>query len=291
MSPTASLSGYFQTSDGHKLYWERHGNPSGEPVFFVHGGPGGYSSLEHLVFFDLEVFSVVLFDQRGCGRSLPQGRLTNNCTALLVEDIDSLRQFFGFEKISLLGVSWGSWLVLQYQHQYQRRVLRSVVASVFVPIEEVFEPYDQTLAKSLTHLGSPDVPPTLQHIHDALCSNNAEQQRAAAMLWSKAQLCDKLSTDQLEAFVDDVAIASIRLDLHYHLNRYFCRPADLSLQVGAMTTMVQGVFDHCGMLSLRWLQQRSQGRSRLVRAGHNAFEPRLYQTIKQELQIMKKSHT
>lgn len=274
-------SGYYSTTDGHQLYWERHGNLGGEPVFFIHGGPGGSCNEKHLLFFDLKHVDVVLFDQRGCGRSTPQGRLTDNNTNALVQDIDALRHYFGFERISVLGVSWGSWLALKYQHRFKHRVNQCVAASVFAPEQKVFSAYEQILVQTLERL--PDVGLTLKQTYKALCTGSHEVRRAAALNWSKAHLAGIMSDEQLEDFVDSSAIASIRLELHYHLNRYFFTPEDLNLRIGPNTTLIQGIDDSCGLLSMRWLQERSSGPSLLVKAGHNALEPTLLSHIRQTL--------
>ena len=109
--------GPFQTgtlplSDGHTMYWEQVGNPRGVPVLFLHGGPGAGAGVIHRRFFDPGFWRVVIFDQRGAGRSRPLGRLEANTTPHLVEDIEILRRHLGVEKFLLFGGSWGSTLAL-----------------------------------------------------------------------------------------------------------------------------------------------------------------------------------
>lgn len=281
MHPTIEHSGHYSTSDGHQLYWERHGTPQGEPIFFLHGGPGGYCNNKHLLFFDLNHFDVILFDQRGCGRSTPQGELTNNNTDAVVQDIDDLRHYFGFERISLLGVSWGSWLALKYQHRFKHRVRRGIAASVFVPVDEVFDTYDRILQQTLERL--PEAGLTLQRTYNTLCTGTPQARQAAAMYWSKAHLGESITDEQLNAFVDHSAIASIRLELHYHLNHYFFTPADMLLRMSPRMILIQGIDDTCGMASLDWLRKRSRASVVQVRAGHNALEPTLLSKIRETL--------
>jgi proline iminopeptidase len=271
--------GYFSTDDGHQLYWERHGTPGTEPVFFLHGGPGGRSSRHHLEFFDLRCFDIILFDQRGCGRSMPHGQLQHNDTGHCVEDVDALRRYFGFEKISLLGISWGSWLAIQYQQRYPDTLLNTTLVSVFVPFAQNINAYDKTLSEALAGTRA-------RSIYQILSNGCKAQQRQAAMGWLKAvfQLNGQtIDQSTLEHLADQEAVRAIRLELHYHTNRYFFTGADEGLLVGANTEVIQGTKDIFGMASLRWLRQRQGIRCRLLHAGHNAFEPGIVKTVRHSL--------
>ena len=107
-------SGWLEVGDGHRLYFEVCGSPQGAPVLFLHGGPGSSSNPGHRRFFDPSFYRIVLFDQRGCGRSTPRGETRANTTADLVEDIERLREHLGVERWMLFGGSWGSTLALAY---------------------------------------------------------------------------------------------------------------------------------------------------------------------------------
>ena len=110
----ARRSGRLRVSDLHEIYWEESGNPDGLPVIGVHGGPGGGSSPEMRRFFDPEKYRIILFDQRGCGRSTPHSELEGNDTWALVEDMEKIREHLGIDKWSVFGGSWGSTLALAY---------------------------------------------------------------------------------------------------------------------------------------------------------------------------------
>jgi proline iminopeptidase len=279
----ASNIGYFPTADGHQLYWERHGTPGTEPVFFLHGGPGGRSSRHHLEFFDLRCFDIILFDQRGCGRSIPQGELRHNDTGLCVEDIDALRHYFGFKKISILGVSWGSWLALQYQQRYPDTLLNTTLVSVFVPFAENVRAYDKTLNDGLAAITQGTC---VRAIYQILSHGCEAQQRRAAIGWLKAIMqLDGQSMDPgtLDHFADQEAVRAIRLELHYHVNHYFFTRADEELVVDANTEVIQGIKDIFGMASLNWLRQRHNLRSRLLHAGHNAFDRAIVKAMRNSL--------
>jgi proline iminopeptidase len=128
-----SRSGHLRVSDLHELYWEVVGNPDGLPVIVLHGGPGGSAGPDMRRFFDPERFHVLLFDQRGAGRSKPRGEWRDNNTQLLVEDINALRAQAGLEgKAILFGGSWGTTLALAYAESYPERVSGIVLRGVFL---------------------------------------------------------------------------------------------------------------------------------------------------------------
>jgi proline iminopeptidase len=128
-------SGRLDTGDGNLVHWEECGNPSGKPVVFLHGGPGGGCSPSHRRLFDPEVYRIVLFDQRGCGRSLPHastsGDLSLNTTWHLVADMELLRESLGIERWQVFGGSWGSTLALAYAQTHPARVSELVLRGIF----------------------------------------------------------------------------------------------------------------------------------------------------------------
>ncbi|WP_367374930.1 alpha/beta fold hydrolase [Pseudomonas lini] len=275
-------NGYLATDDGHQLYWERHGTLGGEPVFFLHGGPGGRCSRHHLEFFDLRCFDVILLDQRGCGRSRPYGQTRRNSTGLNVEDIDALRLHLGLERISLLGVSWGSWLAIQYQQRYPAALLKTTLVSIFVPFEANRSAYEEAIDAALSEVGGG----TTRDIHQTLNNGGCEQQRQAAIHWLQATLRlngQSMPLGALKVFVDEEAVHAIRLELHYHVNRYFFSVDDENLSLNTDTLVIQGIKDTFGMASLRWLRERQPIHCRLLRAGHNAFELPVLKAVRQSL--------
>ena len=110
-------TGYLQVSPVHSLYFEESGNPDGKPVVFLHGGPGGGTSAKQRRFFDPARYRIVLFDQRGCGKSRPHASLEDNTTWHLVADIEQLRQHLGIERWQVFGGSWGSSLAVSAEIQ------------------------------------------------------------------------------------------------------------------------------------------------------------------------------
>ena len=123
--------GRIDVGDGHQVYWELSGNPRGKPAVFLHGGPGGGCSPIHRQFFDPERYRVLLFDQRGCGRSTPHASLEANTTWHLVEDIERFRTMLGVERWLVFGGSWGSALALAYAQTHPEHVSELVVRGIF----------------------------------------------------------------------------------------------------------------------------------------------------------------
>ena len=124
-------TGYLDVGEGHRLYWEQCGNPEGKPAVFLHGGPGAGCSPDHRRLFDPEIYNILLFDQRGCGRSTPHASLEANTTWHLVADIERLREVAGVEKWLVFGGSWGSTLALAYAQAHPDRASELVLRGIF----------------------------------------------------------------------------------------------------------------------------------------------------------------
>ena len=125
-------TGMLDTGDGHSLYWELCGDPQGKPAVFLHGGPGSGCTADHRRrLFDPSRYCVLLFDQRGCGRSTPHTNLDNNTTWHLVADIERLRKLLHVERWLVFGGSWGSALALAYAHTHPQAVSALVVRGIF----------------------------------------------------------------------------------------------------------------------------------------------------------------
>lgn len=126
--------GLLDTGDGNAIYWECCGNPNGMPAIYIHGGPGSGSSPGARRYFDPETYRIVLFDQRGCGRSRPllndASQLRNNTTQHLVHDLELLREHLSIERWTMLGISWGTTLALAYAEAFPERVASLVLACV-----------------------------------------------------------------------------------------------------------------------------------------------------------------
>src|SRR5205085_11540818 len=127
-----SASGMLALDGLHTLYWEESGNPQGVAAVFLHGGPGGGSSPKHRRFFDPQHYRIVVYDQRGAGRSTPLGEVRDNTTPLLIADIERLRQHLNIESWIVFGGSWGSTLALAYGEAHPQRCLAFVLRGIFL---------------------------------------------------------------------------------------------------------------------------------------------------------------
>ncbi|MBC8008322.1 MAG: prolyl aminopeptidase [Prolixibacteraceae bacterium] len=125
-------SGHLRLDDRHEMYWEESGNPRGAPVVFLHGGPGAGASPMHRRFFDPMHYRIIIFDQRGAGRSRPHGDLTDNTTPHLIADMERLRVHLGIEEWALFGGSWGSTLALAYAQTHPHRCSALVLRGIFL---------------------------------------------------------------------------------------------------------------------------------------------------------------
>jgi len=126
------VSGRLWVDEIHSLYWEECGNPDGVPVVFLHGGPGGGCSTSSRLFFDPARYRIVLFDQRGAGRSTPNGELRNNTTAHLIADLERLRKFRGIDAWHVFGGSWGSTLAVAYAQEFAEACLSLTLRGIFL---------------------------------------------------------------------------------------------------------------------------------------------------------------
>jgi proline iminopeptidase len=124
--------GMMKTGDGHEIYWARYGNRKGTPVVFLHGGPGSGCTSFQPRLFNPKKYDVIIFDQRGCGKSRPHASLKNNTTPHLVADMEQLRKYLGVEKWAVVGGSWGSTLALAYAHSHAKKILALAMWGIFL---------------------------------------------------------------------------------------------------------------------------------------------------------------
>ncbi|MEO1193976.1 MAG: prolyl aminopeptidase [Pseudomonadota bacterium] len=285
-------SGFLQVSDLHSIYWEVSGNPKGVPAVFLHGGPGGGSSADHRRFFDPDRYRVLLFDQRGAGRSQPLGETRENTTQDLIADIEALRRLTGVERWLVFGGSWGSTLALAYAEAHPERVSALVLRGIFLGrqveldwwlkgLRLVFPDAWETFTGYLPEAERDD---PLSGYHRLLMDPDPSIHLPAARCWAQYEAaCSTLlpSPQTLQAFSrDQVALALARLEAHYFINGVFMEEAQLLTQADRITAIpgviVQGRYDMiCPMISAHALAQAwPAGDLQIVAdAGHSAMEP------------------
>jgi proline iminopeptidase len=287
-------TGFIRVSSVHEIYWETSGNPQGLPVVFVHGGPGGGTLPEYRRFFDPEAYRIVLFDQRGCGKSRPHASLEENTTWHLVDDMETIRRTLGVERWVVFGGSWGSTLALAYAQTHPDRALALVLRGIFLLRPSEIRWFYQEGASFLF----PDawekylepIPPEERHdlvaaYHRRLTSDDAATRRAAARAWSVWEgTTSKLFPDPklIGHFEEDAfAEAFARIECHYFVNGGFFDPPDQLLRnVDRIRripgVIVQGRYDVvCPMVSAWDLHRRwPEAELHVVPdAGHAASEP------------------
>jgi len=267
-------SGMLPVSELHQLYYEQSGNPNGKPVVVLHGGPGGGSVPFYRQFFNPEQYRIVLFDQRGCGKSKPHAELRENTTWYLVADIETLRQHLQIEQWLIFGGSWGSTLSLAYSQTHPGRCLGLVLRGIFLLRKKEIEWFYQTGASNIfpdawEHYLQP-IPPNergnlLTAYYQRLTSPEMNIRLEAARAWSvwEASTSKLLQDpDLMHKFgEDEFAAAFARIECHYFINGGFFEAEDQLLQgVDRIrqlpAVIVQGRYDIvCPMISAWELHQ------------------------------------
>ena len=221
----------------HQLYVEESGNPDGIPVLFIHGGPGGGTAVTDRCFFDPEKYRIILFDQRGAGRSTPHALLDNNNTAALIEDIETIRAALDIQRWVVFGGSWGSTLGLLYAQQYPQLILGLILRGIFLCRDEdinwfyqdgagrIFPEYWQQYSQVIPESERGDM---VAAFYRRLTGDNDFERMAAAKAWSIWEgRCATLSSNNevVERFANPhMAIAMARIEAHYFINKAFIAP-------------------------------------------------------------------
>lgn len=290
-------TGQLEVGDGHRLYHEQCGNPDGLPAVFLHGGPGAGCGPSHRRFFDPTRWRIVLFDQRGCGRSTPHASVAHNDTWSLVADLERLREALGIQRWLVFGGSWGSTLALAYAETHPERVSALVLRGIFLcrPAEIhwfyqeganwVFPDYWRDYLAPIPPGERGDL---LHAYHRRLIGHAAEADPAgllaAAKAWStwEGRTATLLPDDGLRAaFGDDrLALSLARIECHYFVNQSFLAPDqlihDARRLAGIPGVIVHGRYDLICPLRSAWDLHQAWPTAELQvipDAGHAAFEP------------------
>ncbi|NNM52569.1 MAG: prolyl aminopeptidase [Pseudomonadales bacterium] len=276
----------------HRLYVEQSGQIEGIPILFVHGGPGGGTQPVHRRFFDPERYRIILFDQRGCGRSTPYASLERNTTQDLVEDMEVLRRDLGVERWVLFGGSWGSTLSLAYAQAHPEHVMAMILRGIFLCRPQDIKWFYQEGASRvfpdafddfIKPIPEPERHNLLAAYHSRLTGRDELQQMACAKAWSIWEgVCSSLhpSPSLVEQFADPrKALAMARIEAHYFMNGSFLNLpllAGVHRLKGIPGTLIHGRYDMvCPLDNALSLHQAWPGSQlQIVRdAGHAASEP------------------
>lgn len=293
-------SGMLDVGNGHEIYWELCGNPAGKPAVFLHGGPGGGCTDDHRRLFDPDLYRLLLFDQRGCGRSTPHASLDSNTTWHLVDDIESLRMKFEVDKWLVLGGSWGSALALAYAQTHPDRVSELIVRGIFTLRRSELLWYYQDGAswlfpdkwqKFLEPIPDEDRGDLISAYHKQLTGTDEEAQLRAARAWSlwEGETIRLLPDDKLTEIhgSDEFALAFARIENHYFMHKGFLRDAQLLRDANKLKdipgVIIQGRYDVATPARTAWDLHRAwpEAEFHIVDgAGHAFNEPGiLHETI------------
>ena len=293
---TISNNGSSQT---HQLYIEQCGNPDGIPVIFLHGGPGSGCRPSHRCFFDPALYHIILFDQRGCGRSRPKGLLKHNTTGHLVEDIELIRQHLGIEKWLVFGGSWGTTLALTYAQRFADKVAGLILRGIFLARQQDIDwfysengaakTYPEAWRYLVEHLPISQQAQPISAIYQQLSStdnqcSNAMLKRiqfweASLVYWQK-----RLTLDDISITEDEKTSAIIQL--FYSMNQCFIEQAPILEHIDSIrhipTKIIHGRQDMVCSVEQAWLLKQCWPEAELSiieMAGHVASEPKIISAL------------
>ena len=291
---TPYSSGFLSVDSTHNLYWEQSGNPDGVPIVLLHGGPGAGATPTHRRFFNPEHYRIIIFDQRGSGRSHPLGSLENNTTQHLVEDIEALRNHLKIERWHLFGGSWGSTLALRYAIEHPKRCLSMILRGIFLCEQREIDWFLQGMHKVFPEaweqfadfLPEDEQHDLLENYYKHLTGPDEKKQTEAAICWSLYEgACSSLLPNYetiTTAEQKQQAWALARLEAHYFLHEVI-QPEDSILNsIDVLrtipTTIIQGRYDMiCPIQTAHELHLRWPEADYIVvpDAGHSALDPGL----------------
>jgi proline iminopeptidase len=288
--------GWLRVSRRHEVYFEECGNPQGKPAVFLHGGPGGGTTPAMRRFFNPRRYRIVLFDQRGCGKSRPHASLIENTTWDLVADIERLRRHLGISQWQVFGGSWGSTLALAYAQRHPRRVSELVLRGIFLVRRSELEWFYQDplgagalfpdrWEEFVAPIPERERRDMMGAYYRRLTSRSARVRARAARAWSVWEAATsylRARESDISRFTDpEFAAAFARIECHYFVNRGFLKREDQLLRgVDRIrhipAVIVQGRYDVVCPMRSAWALHRAWPEAQLQvipDAGHSAFEP------------------
>ena len=286
-------TGFLDTGDGHSIYYERSGTKGAKPAVFLHGGPGGGFSAKHRQLFDPKLYDVMLFDQRGCGKSTPNASLDNNTTWHLVADIEKLREKMGVDKWLVFGGSWGSTLALAYAEKHSEHVSELVVRGIYTLTKGeldwyyqfgVSEMFPDKWERFLAPIPADERHDMMGAYRKRLVGTDRQKQVEAARAWSLWEgetitlLPEPETSDKFGE--DDFAVAFARIENHYFVHAGWMDEGQLIRDAHKLQdipgTIVHGRYDMPCPARYAWALHKAWPRAdfRLIEgAGHAYSEP------------------
>ena len=283
----------FLEIDDHKIYYEVSGNPNGKPAIFVHGGPGGGGSTEVRRFFNPDLYKIIVFDQRGCGRSKPHASLKDNTTWHLVSDMERIREKLGIEQWLLFGGSWGSTLSLAYAQAHPTRVSELVLRGIFMLRKKELDWFYQEGASKIfpepwQEFLQPIEDDKRDNLMDAyreiFYGDDQEKKLKAAVAWSKWEAATSsllISKSRVDEFQNpEFALAFAMIENHYFVNNGFFKDENQLLENLDVirhipAVIVQGRYDVVCPMESAWELANKWPEAEFIvtpNSGHSAFE-------------------
>ena len=253
---------YLKVSDLHEIYYELCGNPKGKPVFILHGGPGGRCTPYYRRFFNPAKFLIVIFDQRGSGKSKPLGEIRQNSTQDLIKDIEKLRVHLNLDKIILFGGSWGSTLGLVYAEKYPNNISGMVLRGVFTATEKEMDHIYNEIPKFfpieydnyISALPEPNKVPTPDYLFNYLNKSDENTTKQIVQAWLKyesktnmLEAPDNLLEEIISSSSQSDLIAALKVQQHYVINQFFLENGQIMRDVNKIShipnILINGRYD------------------------------------------------
>lgn len=294
----AHASDCIDTGDGHTIYMEQAGNPDGIPVIFLHGGPGSGCNPNHRRYFNPDKYHIVIFDQRGCNRSSPQGNVVNNTTQHLLQDIESIRKLLKIEKWLVFGGSWGATLGLLYAEAHPDHVSGMILRGAFLARQSdldwfakrgasrIFPDYWDEFIKNIPPEERQDI---ISAYHQRLINKDDVIKEKFARSWSDwaTRIVTWNLTEQKNETEDiRTTVNQVSIETHYAFNRYFIRENQILDEISKIpdvpAVIIHGRKDLTCTLESSWSLHKSLPQSQLVivpDAGHLAGEPAMVDAL------------
>lgn len=300
-------SGRLPLGGSHFMYWEQAGNPRGIPVLFLHGGPGAGAAAAHRRFFDPRSYRIIIFDQRGCGRSAPRGEIADNTTWHLVADMELLRGHLNVRRWVLFGGSWGSTLALAYGVRWPQHCAGFVLRGIFLGtrnevswflrgMRTFFPEAWRSFAEALPESERSDL---LGNYHHRLTHPDPAIHMPAAAAWSRyetvcSNLIPRLEESSPSFGGDSAALALARIEAHYFVNDVFLEDGELLNNVDRLrhipSILIQGRYDMvCPIVTADTLARAWPEAKYVIvpDAGHSAMEPGIRAALVRATEAMK----
>lgn len=295
----AYTEGMLQVDETNKIYWQISGNPNGIPVIFVHGGPGGGTSENSKIFFDPQKYKIILFDQRGCGKSTPSvsdnpNNIKTNTTQNLISDMEKLRIHLNIDKWLVFGGSWGSTLSLLYAQHYPEKVTGLILRGIFTARQMEVDWLFENGAKKFNLQGwlkysssvktDPSYPSLLLAYNKALFSEDEKTAQNAALAWSQweSNLCTLQPKEEKNTTTNDEHIKSAleiaRIENHFFMHSSWLKNNEILDNTDIIkhipTTIVQGKYDLVCTPDTAYELHKKLPNSKLILtvAGHSPYD-------------------